>query len=179
MWAKLSYRQKLRYLGIGAILLLVICYRFSISKTIAEYSAYAAYEGSAALMPGVQADRVLEEKEGKLNKLLDQFVLDTLDNSKNLLSIVSSYCDDHELVLKEYRPQNLSPTDTLRVLTRTVTVEGRYINCLQLVHALETKYKAGKVRSVLFKSNTNANHSQTVLYCTLYIQNLIMKQYEN
>jgi hypothetical protein len=180
MWAKLSYRQKFRLLGVAAVLLLVICYQLSFSKTIQEYRAYQDYrQAEALLQAGNPAGSALEEKEKKLSSLLDQYILDTLDNSRNLLGIVSRYCESHDLLLKEYKPAPFIATDTLGILTRPLTVEGRFIDCLQLIHALETNYKAGKVCSVLFKSTVAANTGQTTLSCTLYIQNLIMNRHDD
>lgn len=178
MWEKLSYRQRFRALGLAAILLLIVCYRFSFSKTIGEYHVYRGHAQTALLQNGMPSDQTLEAKEKTITAQLEQFVLDTLDNSKNLLGIVSSYCNEHQLILKEYKPAPLSPRDTLGVFTRTVMVEGSFLDCLKLTHALETRYKAGRVSAALFRSFTNASQTETGLHCTLYIQNLIMKPYE-
>src|SRR5688500_4774072 len=132
MWKKLPYRQKLKMLAIAGVLLLVICYKFSISRTIDEYKTYK--ENKLAAQPsdaGNPSGVMLEEKEKQLNRLLEQFSLDTLDNSKNLLSIVGNYCNSHNLTLKNYVPYPVSGSDTLQVLTRYINVEGAYIDCLK------------------------------------------------
>jgi hypothetical protein len=179
MWEKLSYRKKIKILGGAAVLLLIICYKFSISGTITEYSTYKQNVQLNA-QPGTEAPSgvLLEEKEKQLNRLLEQFALDTLDNSKNLLSLVGNYCNSHDCIVKDYIPYAVSPTDSLQVLTRVVNVEGSYINCLKLVYELETRWKAGRVSSVLFKSYTDVNKSETHLTCSIYIQNLITALYE-
>lgn len=179
MWAKLPYRQKIKVLGVAAVLLLIICYKFSISRTVAEYRLYRENRQStmqlSATGPSTQS---LEDKEKNLSGLLDQFVLDTLNNSKNLLSIVGNYCNNHKLILKEYLPYAGSPADSFPVLTRHVVIEGAYVDCLRLVYELETRYRSGKVSSVLFKSFTDVNTDKTHLYCTIFIQNLITALYE-
>jgi hypothetical protein len=179
MWNKLTYRQKLKWLGIGSLLLLIICYKFSIARTVTEYSNYKTNSRLALQLNAESGSgEVLQTKTQRVNELLEQYRLDTIDNSKNLLSIVGNFCNDHQLQLKEYLPLSVSQSDSLQVLTRSVTVEGSFINCLQLTHALEMRYKAGKVSSVQFKSQADITKNEIHLYCTIYIQNLITSLYE-
>lgn len=158
---------------------LIICYKLSIARTIDEYRMYKENK-LAAFQPGaeVPSDMLLEQKEKQLNAQLEPFVLDTLDNSKNLLSLVGNYCNSHNLILKDYVPYPVSQTDTLQVLTRYITVEGPYLDCLKLVYELETHWKAGRVSAVQYKSYTDVNKSETHLNCMIYIQNLVTKLYE-
>jgi hypothetical protein len=179
MWEKLSYQKKIKFLGAAALLALIVCYKLSIAKTIDEYRTYKENK-QAAVQPGAEGPSgvLLEQKEKQLNAQLEQFILDTLDNSKNLLSIVGNYCNSHNLILKNYIPYPVSTTDTMPVLTRYVNVEGPYIDCLKLVYELETHWKAGRVSAVQFKSYTDANKAETHLNCMIYIQNLVTKLYE-
>jgi hypothetical protein len=179
MWEKLSYRNKIKLLGAAAVLALIICYKLSIARTIDEYRTYKENK-QAVVQQGTEgpSGMQLEQKEKQLNAQLEQFILDTLDNSKNLLSIVGNYCNSHDLILKDYVPYPVAQTDTLQVLTRYVNVEGGYVDCLKLVYELETKWKAGRVSAVQFKSYTDVNKSETHLNCMIYIQNLVTKLYE-
>ncbi len=179
MWEKLSYQKKIKILGAVAVLALIICYKLSIAKTIDEYRTYQQNK-QATVQLGAEwpSGVLLEQKERQLNGQLEQFVLDTLDNSKNLLSIVGNYCNSHNLTLKDYTPYPVSQTDTMPVLTRYVNVEGPYVDCLKLIYELETRWKAGRVSAVQFKSYTDANKGEIHLNCMIYIQNLVTKLYE-
>lgn len=179
MLKQYSYKQKLKMLVIAAVILLLLCYRFSVSRTIAEKRAYKEQKQAAGLQEGnVVSLQLLESKNRMLNKMLEQFVLDTLDESKNLLGIVSNYCNEHELDLKEYKPNPVNQADSLKILTRNITVEGSFRDCLQLVYNLETKYKAGRVSSVIYKSFEDPSTAKTYLNCTIYVQNIISSPYE-
>ena len=174
MWTSLSYKTKFRLLITGGLLLLIICYRFSISKTISEYKQFQQYvQNNQQQINGDQTSKHLNAKRKKLQHLFERFGLDTLDNAKNLLSIVGNYCQQHNMILKEYKPFTLSPEAPPKILTRYILVEGNYVDCLKLVHALETRYMAGKVNSVLFKSHTDAKTAKIYLQCGIYVQNLI------
>ncbi len=174
MFTNLTYQKKLRLLGIGTLLFLLICYRFSIAPTIEERNFYKKNRQLSEtinnyLLPRQSTSTSIQ----KINSAFGQFLLDTLDNSRNLLSLVGRYCNENELQLKEYKILSLNNSDSIPVITRLVTVEGAYINCLKLIYALENKHNAGKISSVLFKSYTLANNKTTYLQCSIYTQNLI------
>ena len=108
MLKKYTYKQKLKMLGVAAVVLLLLCYRFSVSQTLSERKTYQEQKKAVAMNEGNAINLQLAESRNRaLNKMLEQFVLDTLDESKNLLGIVSRYCDDHELELKEYKTGQL------------------------------------------------------------------------
>jgi hypothetical protein len=185
MFANLTYKQKLKWLGAGAVLALILCYGLAIQNTIREYSRYAQSEEAAGQgidpgsphvtgSPGSPSGPDASGLSGaSLQLLYTRFILDTMQSDKNLLSVASNYCKDNDLQLKEYKPVNFSKTDSTRVLTRVVTVEGRYIACLKFLFALETRKNAGRVSAAEFKSYMDTQEKKTRLDCTIYIQNLI------
>jgi hypothetical protein len=191
MFTHLTYKQKLKWLGAGAVLALILCYVLAIQKTIGEYSRYAQSEEAAGqgFDPGTPgspaapgstgsgslgtAVRQWMSRDQQVGLLYTRYVLDTMQSDKNLLSVASNYCKDNDLQLKEYKPVNFSKTDSTRVLTRVVTVEGRYIACLKFLFALETGKNAGRVSAAEFKSYMDTQEKKTRLDCTVYIQNLI------
>lgn len=168
-----SHKKKLKALWIAAVIMLVICYRFSISKTVGEYKLYK--QNSALSLPGDEAYSAenLELKNKMLAGVLEKFVLDTADNSKNLMAVATSLCEENNLDLKEYRPNPAGQADSLKLLTRSITVQGRFIDCLKFIYHLETQSSIGHISSVLFRSYNNPGSSETNLNCTVYVQNII------
>ena len=162
-----------------AILALIICYKLAISNTITEYKKYniALTENNEINQSGdLLTD--LNYREQKINDLFNKFVLDTLQPSKNLLNVSSEYCGENNLKLKEYRPWHFSKNDSIQVLTRIITVEGSFIDCVKLLHELESVRKLGKVGSADFRSYKDPSDKKVKLNCTIYIQNLITGKYE-
>ncbi len=130
MWAAISNKNKLKLMAAGGILLLIVCYKFSISRTIDEYKQYQQYISNNQQMSAEdQSFRQLIEREKDKKGLFEQYGLDTLDNTRNLLSLVGNFCQQNQLTLKEYKPFPVSPADSLKILTRYVLVEGRYVDC--------------------------------------------------
>ena len=174
MLKNLSYRQKLKYAGLLAIVILFLCYKISFSKTVEQYNTYRHYQAaSLGNTSDLNSLQLLQAKNNSLDEILGRFVLDTLDQGKNLLGIVSSFCDENDLRVKEYKPNPPVQRDSLQILTRTITVEGSFIACLKLVNHLETQSAPGRVSAVQFKTYSNAARSETFLNCTIFIQNII------
>lgn len=180
MFKNIPYKQKLKLAGLTSLLALFLCYRLSISHTLDEYSRYeqdshntVGREEEAPSLAGMQ------DREARANELFTRYTLDTLRPEKNLLSVASNYCKDHQLQLKEYKPYSFSATDSIPVLTRTLTVSGAFIPCLKLLYDLESAQQVGRISSVEFKSYTDPQDKKLKLDCTLYIQNLIQSNHDN
>jgi hypothetical protein len=173
MLKKLTYKQKLKWFPLFVLLAFFLCYELTIKKTVYEYKKYTSsiksYDSTFASNNGLGK---IKERTKKINELYDQYLLDTLQPEKNLLYVSSKFCDSHNLSLKEYKTIGLSKTDSFEVLTRAITVEGEYADCLQMLYELERMRKVGKVAATEFKSYGNVNDSTVHLNCTIYVQNL-------
>src|ERR1700710_2079363 len=117
MFRNLNYKQKLRLTGIAGLLALFLCYRWSISRTLEEYQKYSRETEMVNGRAGGSSLQEIDLKEARINGLMAHFALDTLLPEKNLLSVVSNYCKQYHLQLKEYRPFHVSREDSLPVLT--------------------------------------------------------------
>lgn len=173
MFKNLSYKKKLRLLWIAALFMLLISYRFSISKTMDEYSSYKQNKQLAASAVSENSIENLSLKNKMLDKVLEKFILDTLNDEKNLLQVIAPLCRDNNLRLKEYKPLAVTKPDSLKIFTRTLTLEGGFIDCVKLIYNLETKTNTGRVSSVLFKSYMGPGEAKPNLNCTIYVQNII------
>jgi hypothetical protein len=167
MFSKISYKQKLKWLGAGAVLAFFLCYELAIRGTLNEYFKYSGFSKLNA--SAMQQDHVnlngLDRQQGKLKALYEAFVLDSVQPEKNLLSVASNFCKERHL--------DLSAKDSTKVLTRAVSAEGNFIGCLYLLYELERQKRTGKVSSVEFKSYVDPGTKSTRLTCTIYIQNLL------
>ncbi|HTC00685.1 MAG TPA: hypothetical protein VK705_08385, partial [Ferruginibacter sp.] len=144
MLSNLTYKQKLKLFGVASFLLVILCYQFSIKRTIQEYLKYDQFEDLNNYHGESNIDiRDIQSKSTKVNTLYKQFLLDTLQADKNLLSVASNYCKENNIQLKQYKPIYALGNDSIKVLTMEVTVEGSYIKCLNLLYELETKKKLG------------------------------------
>jgi hypothetical protein len=175
----LTYESKLKWLCVSFVLSLIICFKFSILKTIKEYQKYK-YNYTSNQENSEQKTHlsILQAKNIQLTNIFRKFQLDTAQIEKSLLSFTSAYCNENALLLKEYRPFSLSKNDSINVLTRTITVEGPFISCVKFIKALETNAKVGRVSSVDFKSFVDGQDKKIKLNCKIFVQNLLIKYAE-
>lgn len=170
----LSYKQKTRILIPVALISVLICYKLAISRTIEQYRIYREARGSGTEGVYTSSDiRQIKENDMRLNSQIDQFLLDSTDTQKNMLSISSNWMTAHDLELKQYHPPAYTYLDSFPVVTQSIRFTGGYIDCVKFIHALETVYKPGKLSTVLFKTETNMQTKKQSLMCTLFIQNII------
>jgi hypothetical protein len=180
MFAAIGYKKKLQLLGISIVPVLVLCYQLSVKKTVEEYEKYQQVAGQTeqAGQMGQPGQRMasmsaLASRQARVEGLYNRFVLDTFAADRNLLAIASNYCRSNDLTLKEYRTISVARIDSLQVLTRVVTVEGRFIPGLKMIYELEAKRNAGRVSCAVFGTVVDHQDKSTRLDCTLYVQNLI------
>jgi hypothetical protein len=172
--SNLTYKKKLKVLGILTIPILVVCYKLAFSNTILEYKKYKEYvTQNAGTNNSENSLTALNSKKAAIEALLKQYELDTLNTNKNLISVVTNFCNENRLDFKEYKPLNIFHVQELPVFTRAITVEGDFIKCLQLVYALENELQVGRVSSVQYKTYEDPQTKALRLTCTLYIQNIV------
>jgi len=171
MLSKLTYRKKNRLLLLGAGLALLLVYSLTLSKTVALRSTCSRLElrvDSAAHLPAETAE--LEEQLAMIDA---NFRNDTLSNlHEELLGIVSAYCQQHRLVLRDFPELLRYRNREWDVETHRFTVEGNYTELLRLVHLLEKQQGAGKVVSADYRSKRDPRTKALSLTVTVYVQQL-------
>jgi hypothetical protein len=172
--SNLTYKQKLKLLSIFILPILFICYKLAFANTIQEYKKYREYlNQNTSLNNSENSLSALNAKKQAIETFLKEYELDTLNTNKNLIAVVTNFCNENRLEFKEYKPLNIFHVQELPVFTRAVTVEGDFIKCLQLVYALENENPVGHVSSVQYKTYEDVQTKAVRLNCTLYIQNIV------
>ncbi len=169
----LTYKQKNLYLGVGTFLFAVIAYMTTVSNTVKLYSDNKQLEAKinrAENAPESIADlrRSLEGLNGKLN----HYLIDTTKEQEHTLEVVSEFCNKKRLVVRELPKRKIVAENDFTIVTSELKIEGSYVNLLQLLHELEYSQKIGRISSVSWKSYIDPKTKRTILYMTLYLQNI-------
>ncbi len=170
---KISYKQRNIYLAFGLVVLAIAAYFLAIKKTI------VLYKKNKALVENISDDRFAidklhnaENKLQDLNNYFDAYTLDSLKKTHDIMSELSSLCKTLGVTLKSFPQSILSVESNLHMETLVIETEGNFVSQLQLLHALETKNKLGRVASVIYKSYTDNRRKKTILSLTIYLQNI-------
>jgi hypothetical protein len=180
MLKNLSYKKKNKILLFAGAILLLIIYNMSIKKTIALYSNNKQMKQKlemAATAP-MMANKLekqlsqMERKIGKQNKTGQ-------DQAQALLELVTNYCQDNKIVLREFpEPVSVIKGDLL-ISTTPFVVEGDFASLLKLVYLLEQKANLGKIASVHYMTKKDMRTKEFALTATIYIQNVKKNQNNN
>lgn len=171
MFNKLTYRRKNRLLAAGALLLLFVVYSFSISKTAALRSTCNKLEKRIDSAANIPAETEMLER--KLQRLEKNFSSDSLHENlhEDLLAIVSAYCDQRQLVLRDFPEKLTTESREWHIETHQFTVAGNYTELLRLVNLLESR-QTGKVVSADYQSKRDPKTKTLSLTVTVYVQQL-------
>ncbi len=172
-WSKLTYQQKNKFLAIGYVVFLFIVYQLAIGKSLELYSQNLLLEEKLATTKQSYASKEeLEKKEEKLDHHISSFFVDSLSHQEYLLETISTYCHQHNILIKEIPARTEYREGDFEVGTHRIVFEGDFIPMLKMVYLLEQKSKMGRVSSVLFSLKYDFKRKREVLSLTLYIQNI-------
>ncbi len=175
MWKKASWKQKNKLLLIGGLVLLWTVYSFALSNTIVAHEQCVILQQQLDSASDAPARLAHLEKEFK--------DLETITNSSDtsatlheqLLGIVTNYCEENDLVLRDFASPVRYRQQEWLVETHPIHVEGAYVNLLKLVHKLE-QAKTGKIVSVDFHSKRDNKTQQLSLIAIIYVQNITREE---
>lgn len=172
MFKNLSYRQKLKVLGIASVPMLLLTYQLAIKNTLNEWRKTSSFASTAA-KSGTEENIIIEMNRHKteITRLENQYSIDSTLRDQQLLLALDSCCNRLMLTLKEYKPVNNFSRSNL-IWTRLFTVEGGFTNILHLLYYFEQTHQLCRVSSVQYKSYVDTDKSLK-LSCTIYVQNFI------
>lgn len=173
----LTYKQKNKYLLLGALLFAIVAYVTTISNTVKLYKDNTKLEsriGKAENAPSGIADlrRALEGLNGKLN----DYLIDTTKEQEHTLEVVSEFCSKKRLVVKELPKRTVTTEKDFTIITSILKIEGSYVELLRLLNELEYVQKLGRVSSVSWKSSIDSKTKRTVLSMTVFLQNITVNK---
>jgi hypothetical protein len=176
----LTYKQKNKYLLIGAAIFAVVAYMASIKNTVQLYQDNSKLEkkiirAETAPMGVAELRKSLEALNNKLN----HYLIDTTREHEHTLEIVSEFCHKKKLLVRELPQRTISAEKDFTIVTSVMKIEGTYTPLLQLLYELEYSQKLGRLSSVSWKSYVDTKTKRTILYMTVYLQNIAVNEKQN
>jgi hypothetical protein len=180
MFKDLTYRQKNKYLLIGFGVFLLLSYMLAIKDTLSAFFDYKALQKKEVQMnQAPQELRSLQVKLKGMNYLIENKQKTHGGVHASLLNAISAYCDEYEILLREYPGSRENIQNDLVVETNIFEVQGPFIKLINLVYLLEQKQHIGKVASVKFQSKRDLQTRDNILTVTVYIQNVKKNTHED
>lgn len=179
MLKNLPYQQKNRLLLVVTFLLVFLTYQLSIKKTIIEYQKCSEYEGKIEMASNAPLMATqLEKQLLQMNSKIGTQHTDGLNLEQALLELISNYCQNNHLVLREFPKSTFSNQGDLLIETNMFVLEGNFSSLLNLVYLFEQKNKLGKIASVRYQIKKEFQSKEMILSAAIYLQNVKKKTNE-
>jgi hypothetical protein len=158
---------------IGYVFFLFAVYELAISKSWDLYSQNNTLkEKIGSSKASYTNKKELDRKKQILDIRISSFFVDSVSHQDHLLETVSTYCHQHQVLIKEIPPMVRYVEDDFQISTYKIVVEGDFIPLLKMVYLLEQKSKLGRISSSLFSLKYDPKRKKEILSMVLYIQNI-------
>lgn len=171
MMRGLTWKRKNQLLLAGGVLLLWIVYSYAITNTLEARSSCQTLQlriDSAATAPEQLAQ--LEQQLAGFSSLT-MTTDSTAAIHEHLLGVVTNYCQQHNLVLRDFSSPVILQQQEWRIENHPITVEGTFVDLLQLVNHLEQEPK-GHVISTEYRSRRDNKTQELSLSLLIYLQTI-------
>lgn len=141
---------------VGFVLVLFVCYKLAISKTLTIKSEYNTLKKEELHFKNTPKQlSLLKQKQRYYDSLLVTYKLDGSSIQNNLLKVMTTFADEHNLKVISFLEPHIIVQNDLTVKTYEFVLEGDYNATLQLIHQLEQQTKFGEIISLDFEKKKN------------------------
>lgn len=173
MFDNLTYKKKNLLLAIAAVFLLLIIYSMGIRKTMDAKQEYELTKTKLELGKNAPLNTaLLENKLKELDARLGDVDVKEEYSTESLLTLVTHFCKQHHVVLKDFPPKNTAKQGELTIITNQLLLAGKFTDLLRLVYLLEQKANIGKVTSVRYQLKKDIRTREMQLTAMIYVQNI-------
>lgn len=173
LYKQKNYKSKVILLYAGFIAIMVIVYELAMKETIRLKRSYS--EITVKLEQAGQVDLKINELEDRLSSLqtvMGQIYDQPLEIQEALLEKITTYCNEHDLTIREVRPMHTANNLSYRIETSNYIIEGRFIPLLQFLEYLEKDNICGKIVSIEFYKKREIKTKKERLYLSVFLQNI-------
>lgn len=155
----------------GFILVLFLCYKLAIAKTITLKSEYTTLVKEEKLFQHTPKQiALLKKKEQYYDSLLRVYKIGGTSLQNNLLNAITSFSSKNDLKVVDFSEPHTFTDKSLTINTYSFTVEGHFNNILQLIYTLEQRTKYGEVVSVSYEKKKNYRTGASYLQAKIVLQ---------
>lgn len=152
----MNQKQKNRILIVAFLLLIVIAYKFAISKTFEAKDKYKSLQQEAIAFKNLPNQlSTLKLKQRYYDSILNKYNLGKASIQNSLLEIINSHADSLNLKVDNFTEPHRIQQNELSINTYQFTLTGEYNDIIRLIHVLEQKTKFGEIISLHFEKQKN------------------------
>jgi hypothetical protein len=162
----MTNKRKNIYLWFSSLLLLLLAHQFSIKKTLNLRHANQLHQQSVTRATNIDED--IEKYKTQLASFNANAI--TSYSQENLLELLSTFCLEHNLLIKGFPEPNQYEESTYDIIVNQIEVEGQFTDIVQLIYDLEYVHKIGSIVSLKYQSAYNRQAKKTIPYGKNYFK---------
>lgn len=179
MFNQLTYKRKNQLLIAAVVLTVYLMYSLAIKNTLMAYTQYNDNKAQLALAVNAPAKaKQLEQELEQINEKIGNQNINGKNTEQALLDLITNYCQNNRLTLREFPEAQLSQQGDLLIETNQFVVEGGFASLLNMVYVLEQKNKLGKIAGVRYQLKKDIQTKEMALTATVYLQNIKHGEHE-
>ncbi|MCR9250195.1 MAG: hypothetical protein NXI20_07200 [bacterium] len=167
MWKTLPYRTKNIVLAVGFIVVVVLVYFVSFSRTI------SLYQENERLIRAESNKGNLPLKIASLNKKIQKtdslIEISQVNYQTRLMNTLGDRTKARKVKLTSIQDESFKQFDGLPYETFKITFQGKFVNLVKLLNDIEGNFGLGIVQSVNFRKVTDKRTKQVSLYLDVYL----------
>ncbi len=169
----MSGKTKNGVLLLGILLVLLLCYRFAISNTVAVKNEYITLQAEQRLFENAPEQlALLVKKQKHYDSILNKMNLGNTAMENNLLRIINLEVEEQGLKLLDFNEPHISSVASNQLNTYDFTLEGNFTGILRTIYAIEQKSSFGEVVYLNFQKKRNYRTNKYFLTARIFIQNI-------
>jgi len=157
----------------GVVLLIILSYKFTISKTFALRKEYRSAKIDKGISMNVSKKlQVLHLKQSHYDSILSQFNLRETSMENNLLRSINTQSELLNVRLREFNSPHVVEDKSSRFSTYHFTLEGSFVNILRLLYEMEKDGVYGEITHLEFIKQKDFRSKKTLLTAKVFIQTI-------
>ncbi|NAS32042.1 hypothetical protein GTQ40_13735 [Flavobacteriaceae bacterium R38] len=168
----MNSKRKNIVLVVFSILILFICYKYAIKKTIDYKIEYQLLKNQETLFNDLPKQfGLLNEKNKYYDSLLTKFQITETSIQNNLLKTINKAARGLKVKVIDFKEPHVFIENDTRRNSYTFTIEGSFESILKMIHQLEQKTKFGEVMNVNMEKNRRPRSRKEYLQAEIMIVN--------
>mgnify|MGYP003636214383 CR=1 FL=1 len=170
----MTQQNKNRLLVAGFIVLLILSYRFSISKTIETKQALNAIENEAIGFDDMLSMNLsFKQRERNVDSILNKSNLDNTSIQNNLLDVLNAESAKGLFRIEKFESPHAFSEKEVTITSYIFNLQGSYEQMEDILYQLEQKYNFGQIVHVGFERKRDYRKRKDYLECTVIVENFV------
>lgn len=158
-------------LVLGFFVLMFLCYKLAVSKTIHLRKEYRSLQQEEVLFKNTPKQlSLLKQKQKYYDSILNKYQINGNSIQNNLLETITSFSDKNNLKIVGFLEPHKINNNDISVNTYKFEVEGGYNNILKLIYHLEQKTKYGEIINLEFEKKTDFRKNKKYLHTSVLLR---------